>query len=223
MKKLLFVILMLFFWSSQVPAIYIGSLTFSMADNKEFITKKILNNNSTARVYQVSISRIDSPSDNEIKTRPADGEILFSPKSLALEKGSSDFFKFFYHGPNDDQERYYRVSFTEIPTESKRVSQANNAQVTVEPIVNIESILVIRPRKIDFSWNFDKEKGVLTNTGNTFFKVLFKPNCEATEEEGHSYYLRPKESVHDEFLTKKGDKIIIYNDNFHFISNDCKS
>ena len=43
----------------------------------------------------------------------------FSPRQLALQAGESEYFKFYYHGPRDNRERYYRVSFREVPTRNQ--------------------------------------------------------------------------------------------------------
>ncbi len=64
----------------------------------------------------MSVVGIDRPGGHEVRARPADGELLFAPRQLTLQAGESEYFKFYYHGPKDNRERYYRVSFREIPT-----------------------------------------------------------------------------------------------------------
>ncbi|MDE4771644.1 hypothetical protein PXW85_26915, partial [Klebsiella pneumoniae] len=39
-------------------------------------------------------------------------------------------------------------------------------------------------REVQFKWSFDKVAGTVSNTGNTWFKLLIKPGCDSTEEEG---------------------------------------
>ena len=48
----------------------------------------------------------------------------------------------------------------------------------------MDTILVVRPRQVQFKWSFDKVTGTVSNTGNTWFKLLIKPGCDSTEEEG---------------------------------------
>lgn len=54
----------------------------------------------------------------------------------------------------------------------------------MEPVVVMDTILVVRPREVQFKWSFDKVAGTVSNTGNTWFKLLIKPGCDSTEEEG---------------------------------------
>ncbi len=61
----------------------------------------------------------------------------------------------------------------------------------MEPVVVMDTILVVRPREVQFKWSFDKVAGTVSNTGNTRFKLLIKPGCDSTEEEGDAWYLRP--------------------------------
>ncbi|MBG6244107.1 hypothetical protein CS369_03365 [Candidatus Symbiopectobacterium sp. 'North America'] len=212
-----------FFYSPHAAyAIYIGNLTFSLPQDGSFMAKRVLNNNDSARVYTVSVIGIDKPGEKEVRTRPADGEVLYSPKTLTLQKGEGDYFKFFYNGPHDDKERYYRISFREIPAKALNASIHSGSSITLEPIVVIDAIFVVRPKKINFKWAFDKATGVLKNEGNTFFKFIVKPDCEATEDEGRTFYLRPGDVLRDAYLKQNGSKFIIYNDKFINISEDCR-
>ncbi|MGQ7157369.1 fimbrial chaperone EcpE, partial [Escherichia coli] len=96
-----------------------GNLTFSLPSETDFVSKRVVNNNKSARIYRIAISAIDSPGSSELRTRPVDGELLFAPRQLALQAGESEYFKFYYHGPRDNRERYYRVSFREVPTRNQ--------------------------------------------------------------------------------------------------------
>ena len=203
-----------------VKAIYIGDLTFSLASDREFVSKHIVNNNTSARLYQVSIIGIDSPSQQEVSTRPADGELLFAPRQLILQAGQSEYFKFYYHGPKDNRERYYRVSFREIPTQHGEITN-NNGKISLEPIITIDTIMVVRPREINFKWQYDAINGTVANTGNTWFKLLIKPGCHTAEEEGDAYYVKPGQTVRTAKLRKKGNHFIVYNNKFIKISDSC--
>ncbi|MEX0633119.1 hypothetical protein M8494_17900 [Serratia ureilytica] len=48
----------------------------------------------------------------------------------------------------------------------------------------MDTILVVRPRQVNFAYRLDTQRGALTNTGNTYFKFLLKPGCNSTDEEG---------------------------------------
>lgn len=204
-------------------AISVGNLTFSLGAEESFAAKRVLNNNQSARLYQVSVVGIDRPGGKEVRSRPADGELLFAPRQLTLQAGEGEYFKFYYHGPQDNRERYYRVSFREIPTRNRVERNTAGAAVSIDPVVVVETILAVRPRQVDFKWAFDRRAGTVSNSGNTWFKLLIKPGCGATEEDGDAWYLRPGDVVRQAALRQPGDKYIIYNDQFIKISNDCPS
>lgn len=189
-KALLTVVCMLA--APLTQAISVGNLTFSLPSETDFVSKRVVNNNKSARIYRIAISAIDSPGSSELRTRPVDGELLFAPRQLALQAGESEYFKFYYHGPRDNRERYYRVSFREVPTRNLTKRSPSGGEVSTEPVVVMDTILVVRPRQVQFKWSFDQVTGTVSNTGNTWFKLLIKPGCDSTEEEGDAWYLRPE-------------------------------
>ena len=83
-----------------------------------------------------------------MRSRPADGELLFAPRQLTLQAGESEYFKFYYHGPKDNRERYYRVSFREIPTRNYVMRNQSGTEVSMDPVVVMDTILVVRPREV---------------------------------------------------------------------------
>ncbi|HFR8653485.1 TPA: fimbria/pilus periplasmic chaperone [Escherichia coli] len=216
-------ICLLILWLAPgVQAISVGNLTFSLAADAEFAAKRVVNNNKSARLYRISIVGIDRPGGKEVRSRPTDGELLFAPRQLTLQAGESEYFKFYYHGPKDNRERYYRVSFREIPTRNYVMRTDNGTQISMDPVVVMETILVVRPRQVQFKWAYDRAAGTVSNTGNTWFKLLIKPGCDTTEEEGEAWYLRPGDVVRQASLRQPGNHYIIYNDRFIKVSNDCR-
>ena len=91
----------------------------------------------------------------------------------------------------------------------------------MEPVVVMDTILVVRPRQVQFKWSFDKVAGTVSNTGNTWFKLLIKPGCDSTEEEGDAWYLRPGDVVRQPALRQPGNHYLVYNDKFIKISDTC--
>ncbi|MGG8006761.1 fimbria/pilus periplasmic chaperone [Klebsiella aerogenes] len=207
----------------ELPAISIGNLTFSLPSESNYVSKRITNNNKSARLYRVSVNKIDSPGINETISRSVDGELLFAPRQLTLQAGESELFKFYYHGPQDNRERYYRVSFTEIPTFTNSIQNSSGAYISMAPVIIMDSILVVRPRKVKFSWSYNRKDGSLSNTGNTWFKLLIKPGCNSKEEEGDAWYLRPGDIIHESALRKEGNHYIIFNEKFIKLTKDCIS
>lgn len=202
-------------------AISVGNLTFSLPAEADFASKRVVNNNKSARLYRITVSAIDRPRGSEVRSRPVDGELLFAPRQLALQAGESEYFKFYYHGPRDNRERYYRVSFREIPTRNLTRRSPTGGEVSMEPVVVMDTILVVRPRQVQFKWSFDKAAGTVSNTGNTWFKLLIKPGCDSTEEEGDAWYLRPGDVVRQPALRQPGNHYLVYNDKFIKISDTC--
>ncbi|HID9229586.1 TPA: fimbria/pilus periplasmic chaperone [Klebsiella quasipneumoniae] len=202
-------------------AISVGNLTFSLPAEADFASKRVVNNNKSARLYRITVSAIDRPGGSEVRSRTVDGELLFAPRQLALQAGESEYFKFYYHGPRDNRERYYRVSFREIPTRNLTRRSPTGGEVSMEPVVVMDTILVVRPRQVQFKWSFDKAAGTVSNTGNTWFKLLIKPGCDSTEEEGDAWYLRPGDVVRQPALRQPGNHYLVYNDKFIKISDTC--
>lgn len=179
-------------------AISVGNLTFSLPSETDFVSKRVVNNNKSARIYRIAISAIDSPGSSELRTRPVDGELLFAPRQLALQAGES-----------------------EVPTRNHTRRSPTGGVVSTEPVVVMDTILVVRPRQVQFKWSFDKVTGTVSNTGNTWFKLLIKPGCDSTEEEGDAWYLRPGDVVHQPELRQPGNHYLVYNDKFIKISDSC--
>ena len=202
-------------------AISVGNLTFSLPAEADFASKRLVNNNKSARLYRIAVSAIDRPGGSDVRSRPVDGDLLFAPRQLVLQAGASEYFKFYYHGPRDNRERYYRVSFREIPTRNLTRRSPTGGEVSMEPVVVMDTILVVRPREVQFKWSFDKVAGTVSNTGNTWFKLLIKPGCDSTEEEGDAWYLRPGDVVRQPALRQPGNHYLVYNDKFIKISDTC--
>ncbi|MCD9454356.1 fimbria/pilus periplasmic chaperone [Klebsiella pneumoniae] len=202
-------------------AISVGNLTFSLPAEADFASKRVVNNNKSARLYRIAVSAIDRPGGREVRSRPVDGELLFAPRQLVLQAGESEYFKFYYHGPRDNRERYYRVSFREIPTRNLTRRSPTGGEVSMEPVVVMDTILVVRPREVQFKWYFEKVAGTGSNTGKTWFKLLIKPGCDSTEEEGDAWYLRPGDVVRQPARRQPGNHYLVYNDKFIKISDTC--
>jgi hypothetical protein len=164
-------------------AISVGNLTFSCR------LKRI----SPANGWSITIKARgctgspSAPSTARAAAKCAPGRWMAnccSPPPAGAAGRGERYFKFYYHGPRDNRERYYRVSFREIPTRNLTRRSPTGGEVSMEPVVVMDTILVVRPREVQFKWSFDKAAGTVSNTGNTWFKLLIKPGCDSTEEEG---------------------------------------
>ena len=202
-------------------AIYVGNQTFSIDAESSMFAKLVVNNNKSPRLYRITIRAIDSPGISEVYSQPADGELLFAPRQMMLQSGESDFFKFYYHGPADDKERYYRVAFEEIPPQNRTSKSANDSIISMVPVIVMDTILVVRPRKINFKWSLDHSKGEVANRGNTWFKLLLKPGCGASEDASTTWYLRPGDKLNSGHVKKAGEIFILYNEAFIKVHDKC--
>lgn len=217
----LFVLLMLLLAPAGCLAISVGDMTFSMPAEKSMVAKYVMNNSKGARLYRVNIRSIDKPGEQEVSSRAADGELLFTPRQILLQPGENHFFKFFYHGPTDDKERYYRVSFAEIPPQNRTTHHSSQSTVGMMPVIVMDTILVVRPRDTHFKWEFERQQGVFKNSGNTWFKLITKPRCDSTEEDGKAWYMRPGDIIHQPVLRTSAQIFITYNDKFIKIISMC--
>lgn len=211
-----------FFISAHSQAIYVGSLTFSMTPDSRMVTKYVINNNKATRLYRITAVPIDTPGQYENKTQAVDGELLFSPRQITLRPGEGDFFKFFYNGPKDSKERYYRVAFEEIPLLNQTSMNNANGKASIIPVIVIDTILVVRPRNTHFKWMYNRQAGIFKNSGNTWFKLLIKPDCEATEDESDAWYMRPGDTLQHKTLENSANIFIVYNDRFIKVTDECK-
>ncbi|STV79428.1 CFA/I fimbrial chaperone [Klebsiella michiganensis] len=91
----------------------------------------------------------------------------------------------------------------------------------MDPVVVMDTILVVRPREVRFKWAYDRAAGTVSNTGNTWFKLLIKPVAIRRKRKGmHGIYgpgtlsARPR-------CANRGNHYIIYNDKFIKMTKDC--
>ncbi|SQC05443.1 CFA/I fimbrial chaperone [Klebsiella pneumoniae] len=49
-------------------AISVGNLTFSLPAEADFASKRVVNNNKSARLYRIAVSAIDRPGGSEVRS-----------------------------------------------------------------------------------------------------------------------------------------------------------
>ncbi|KGD80238.2 hypothetical protein HA49_00780 [Tatumella morbirosei] len=206
-----------------VSALAIASahLTLDLPADRDFIARKVLNNNRTPRVYQLTLYAIQQPADHEQRLPAVDGELLYSPKTLVLRPGESDIFRFYYRGPADNKERYYRILINEIPTRQSSATGKPGSRISMEPEVILETLFVVRPRKINFSYQWQPGIGRLINNGNTYFKLLVKPDCQSNEQQEQAWYLLPGRQVTSQILARAASSYLVYSGRFIPLRQNC--
>jgi len=207
--KPLFISLLLLSVTSPSQAINVGEVTSIMGPEARSLAKEIANTTDTARYISVNVERLSSPMADGViipmGTRP---ELLSTPASLILPGNAKENFRFFYNGPEDNQERYYRISWTDEPvTEFDAGKNKKQGEATTSAIIG--TILVVAPREENF--NYRRDNDTVTNVGNASFRVIsYGPCRNKTKETGQGcrerYYVMPGVSVkikHTDLTNKK--------------------
>lgn len=167
-------VLIVFLLSFPVRAINVGSVTNYIFSNQDSIYKKIKNNTDEARLILINIEEISSPDTNGVVINSHPKDVLLTPSKLIMPAQSEKNIRFFYYGPSDDKERYYRIYWQDsnLSSETARLA-AKNATASATAVVG--TILVVNPRLEKFSYKY--ENGYLENTGNTSYRVVAYGPC----------------------------------------------
>jgi len=208
--------------ASQAAALDIGAMTLAMAPKQEFITRTLTNNSASPKLYDIQMEKISDPTARGRVLPTVPGELLYAPKRFTLHARQAQNVKFYYKGPADDHERYYRITFTESPAAQVDDGSQTQHRGTVEVKLALQSILVVRPRQSRFEYKLDPAIATITNTGNTYFEFMIKKGCEQPDHEAESKYLLPGESYQNHKIGKAGNlHIIIYQQKFIPLGNEC--
>lgn len=206
---------------TQSFAIEIDSYIDEIPATASFISKAVYNNSQSNNLYRISIQKIDRPSSRFEKELPLDaGEILYAPQKLMIQRDEQNYFKIFYHGPEDQQERYYRVNFVESPFNLYETPNAQKSSV-VFPSIGLSTILIVRPRQLKLAYQLDEKKGTIQNTGNTFFKLIIHQGCEGSEATARQLYMLPGESYQHTSLKQPNRKYILATQRYIPLGQAC--
>ncbi|AEN65567.1 hypothetical protein Entas_2840 [Enterobacter soli] len=207
--------------SLSAHALYLDSTIYDMAADKPFISKRIFNDSKKQNVYSISAVKIDKPGPGgERRESIEEGELLFAPLNFSLAPDAGEYFKIFYRGPQDDKERYYRVQFTEMPVTLFPERNTGKKSEAI-PAIALDTILVVRPRKVDLRYTLDEQAGILKNTGNTFFKIIVQKGCNSTDDEATIRYVLPGETYNSPGLKSQNKKFIVALQKYLPIGNGC--
>ncbi|CAM6300922.1 putative fimbrial chaperone EcpB [Citrobacter sedlakii] len=175
-------------------AINVGDITSIMTSMESSLSKEITNTTDSARFVSVSVKQLSSPLADGVEIKPANnGELLSTPANLILPGQATDVFRFFYKGPEDDTERYYRLQWVDEPVSENAETKANKMAVATAS-AQIGTILVVAPRKENF--NYSRSGDVISNTGNVSFRVIAYGACKDKARENgkgcrERYYVMP--------------------------------
>lgn len=175
MKKHILAIGLLLSTMTPALALDVGDISSFMNSDSSTLSKEIKNTTDSGRLINIHMERLSSPLDGG-KVIPMDkqDEILLTPASLLLPAKGSDVIRFFYKGPADDKERYYRIVwFDQALSDAQRNGSTRSAVATAS--ARIGTILVVAPRKVNYRYQY--ANGTLTNTGNATLRILAYGPC----------------------------------------------
>ncbi|MGF7445915.1 hypothetical protein V7P28_19800 [Klebsiella michiganensis] len=175
MKKHILAIGLLLSTMTPALALDVGDISSFMNSGSSTLSKEIKNTTDSGRLINIHMERLSSPLDGG-KVIPMDkqDEILLTPASLLLPAKASDVIRFFYKGPADDKERYYRIVwFDQALSDAQRNGSTRSAVATAS--ARIGTILVVAPRKANFRYQY--ANGTLVNTGNATLRILAYGPC----------------------------------------------
>ncbi|EWG74055.1 MULTISPECIES: hypothetical protein [unclassified Enterobacter] len=174
-------------------AINVGDITSIMISEERSLSKEIINTTDSARYVSVTVKQLSSPLPGGVELNANPGELLSTPASLILPGEAKDVFRFFYKGPEDDKERYYRLQWIDEPISESATTKAGKA-ATATASAEIGTILVVAPRKERF--DYSRQGDLITNTGNVSFRVIAYGACkDKAQDQGRGcrerYYVMP--------------------------------
>lgn len=175
MKKHILAIGLLLSTMTPALALDVGDISSFMNSGSSTLSKEIKNTTDSGRLINIHMERLSSPLDGG-KVIPMDkqDEILLTPASLLLPAKASEVIRFFYKGPADDKERYYRIVwFDQALSDAQRNGSTRSAVATAS--ARIGTILVVAPRKVNFRYQY--ANGTLVNTGNATLRILAYGPC----------------------------------------------
>ena len=173
-------------------ALDVGDISSFMNSDASVLSKEIKNTTESGRLINIHVERLSSPLEGgSVIPMDRQDEVLLTPASLLLPAKSSDVIRFFYKGPADNKERYYRIVwFDQALSDAQRDSARRSAVATAS--ARIGTILVVAPRKANYRYQY--ANGTLVNTGNATLRILAYGPClkpSDGKECKENYYLMP--------------------------------
>ncbi|AGJ88118.1 hypothetical protein WP3W18E01_48120 [Raoultella ornithinolytica] len=173
-------------------ALDVGDISSFMNSDASVLSKEIKNTTESGRLINIHVERLSSPLEGgSVIPMDTQDEVLLTPASLLLPAKSRDVIRFFYKGPADSKERYYRIVwFDQALSDAQRDSARRSAVATAS--ARIGTILVVAPRKADYRYQY--ANGTLVNTGNATLRILAYGPCLKPadgKECKENYYLMP--------------------------------
>ncbi|EER9172176.1 hypothetical protein FZ563_002392 [Escherichia coli] len=175
MKKHLLLLALLLSGISPAQALDVGDISSFMNSDSSTLSKTIKNSTDSGRLINIRLERLSSPlDDGQVIAMDKPDELLLTPASLLLPAQASEVIRFFYKGPADEKERYYRIVWFDQALSDAQRDNANRSAVATAS-ARIGTILVVAPRQANY--HFQYANGSLTNTGNATLRILAYGPC----------------------------------------------
>lgn len=180
-------------WTMPVRAVDVGDITSFIYSNASMRIKEIKNTTDNGRLINIRVERLSSPLDGGT-TIPMEShdEILMTPASLLLPAKSSDVIRFYYNGPKDSLERYYRIVWSDRALTDSQSGVATRSAVATTS-ARIGTILVVSPRLAKYDYTY--LNGTMKNKGNTTLRIISYGPCLKPEKNKkecrENYFLMP--------------------------------
>ncbi len=181
-------------------AISIGEITSFIESDQSILSKEVINTTHVVRYVGLKVQRISSPMQGgEIIPMQSQSEILFTPANQVLAGEARENFRIVYQGPQDDAERYYRLSWLDAPVSEFDESLSTKSGLATTS-AQIDTILVVAPRQENFKYNYNN--GEIQNLGNATFRVVSTGACKnrADDKTGRGcrerYFVMPGDRIH---------------------------
>ncbi|QLK63184.1 molecular chaperone [Enterobacteriaceae bacterium Kacie_13] len=200
---------------------YFSSMIYEMDARKDFISRPIINDTLNNNLYTLSAWKISRPGNgNETPIIGGDRDLVWSPLKFTLQPDGREYFKLYYRGPKDNVERYYRVIFKETPV-ALFPWRSQQKDLDIIPVVAMSTVLVVRPRETHLKYNIDEMKGVIRNTGNTFFRVILQNGCNGDDESSTQFFMLPGETWSGPKARLNNRKYIVALGRYHQLGVGC--
>ncbi|MEA1064141.1 hypothetical protein [Erwinia sp. HR93] len=192
MRKITLLLALYILGISSASALNVGDITTFIYSGNKFVSKEVKNTTNVGRLVNIKVEKINSPLENgKVIPMERPDEILLTPASLLMPANSSDVIRFFYKGPDDGIERYYRIVwFDQALSDAQEAASPRNAVATAS--ARIGTLLVVAPGKARYDYEY--ANGTIKNTGNATLRVVAYGTClQAKEGEDckENYYLLP--------------------------------
>ncbi|WP_312688686.1 EcpB family pilus assembly chaperone [Kosakonia sp.] len=192
MKKFITAMSLLVSFNFPTWALDVGDISSFIYSDSVMLSKEIKNTTSSGRLINIDIERITSPlAEGKIIPMENKDEILYTPGSTLLPAHSSETIRFYYKGPEDNQERYYRIIWTDQALSMEQQNKSvRSAMATAS--ARISTILVVTPRKAHYNYHYTN--GSVSNTGNATLRIIAYGSCQEIgkgDQCHENYFLLP--------------------------------